>query len=115
MYPLIKSKKDSQEQFTGMMDFLTSAAPSNWTDITKILQDIKNKAQILPTLSKDQFIKLAANGTAFYTFDYGIDGVSMEIVKYAQALEALYRSQGEYAIHLIGGKFHSQAELHHRT
>lgn len=109
--PLIESKNDLQEQFTGMMDFLKSTAPSNWTDITKILHQVKNKAQPIPTLSKNEFIKLAANGTAFYTFDYGIDGVSIEIVKYAQALEALYQSQGNYTIHLIGGKFHSQADL----
>ena len=109
MYPLINSKKDSQEQFTEMMDFLAAASPSNWTDITDILQQIKNKAQTTPTISKNEFIKLAASGTAFYTFDYGIDGVSMEIVKYAQALESLYRNQGKYAIHLIGGEFHSQA------
>ena len=32
-----------------------------------------------------------------------------KLLKYARALGALYRSQGEYAIHLIGGKFHSQA------
>ena len=111
MYSLINSKNDMQEQFSGMMDFLKSAAPSNWTDITKVLRQIKSKAQTSPTLTKDEFIKLAANGTAFYTFGYGIDGVSMEIVKYAQALEALYRSQGDYAIHLIGGEFHSQADL----
>jgi len=110
MYPLIKSEKDSQEQFTEMMDFLTGAAPSNWTDIIDILQKIKNQAQTTLTFPKNEFIKLAAHGTAFYTFDYGIDGVSMEIVKYAQALEALYRSQRNYAIHLIGGEFHSQAD-----
>jgi len=107
--PLIDLKNDLQEQFTGMMDFLTSAAPSNWTDISKILHQVKSKATTPATLSKQEFIKLAASGTAFYTFDYGIDGVSIEIVKYAQALEALYRSQGEYAIHLVGGQFHAQA------
>ena len=93
-----------------MMDFLTSTAPSNWTDITNILRKIKSKSPTPATLSKNEFVKLAASGTAFYTFDYGIDGVSMEIVKYAQALEALYRSQGKAAIHLIGGKFYSQAD-----
>jgi hypothetical protein len=99
-----------QEQFTEMMDFLTSATPSNWTDITKILRRIKSKAQTSPALPKNEFIELATNGTAFYTFDYGIDGVSIEIAKYAQALEFLYQSQGNYAIHLIGGEFHSQAD-----
>lgn len=92
------------------MDFLTSATPSNWTDILKILQGVKSKDQTSPILPKDEFIKLAAHGTAFYTFDYGIDGVSIEIVKYAQALDALYRSQENYAIHLIGGEFHSQID-----
>jgi len=99
-----------QEQFTEMMGFLTSATPSNWTDITNILRQVENRAQTTPTLPKNEFVELAANGTAFYTFDYGIDGVSMEIVKYAQALEALYQSQGNYTLHLIGGEFHSQAD-----
>lgn len=93
-----------------MMDFLTQTAPSNWTDITNILRQIKSKAPTPVRLSKNEFIKLAASGTAFYTFDYGIDGVSIEIVKYAHALEALYQSQGGSAIHLIGGKFYSQAD-----
>jgi hypothetical protein len=110
MDPLIKSKNDLQEQFTGMMDFLTSATPSNWTDITNILQSVKSKTQSSPLLPKDEFIELAANGTAFYTFGYGIDGVSMEIVKYAQALESLYQSQGRCAIYLIGGRFSPQAD-----
>ena len=59
---LIKSKNDPQEQFTGMMDFLTSATPSNWTDITKILRKVKSKAQISPTLQINEFIELTVCG-----------------------------------------------------
>lgn len=44
------------------------------------------------------------------TFDYGVDGVSIEIAKYAQSLEDLYAEVGEPAIHLIGGDFYSQAD-----
>ena len=110
MYPLIKSKNDSQEQFIGMMDFLRSATPSNWTDITKILRRIKSKTQTSPTLRINEFIELAANGTSFYTFGYGIDGVSMEIAKYAQALEGLYQGQRRCTIYLIGGRFSRQVD-----
>ena len=99
-----------QERFVGTMDFLKSAAPSNWTDITKILKQVKSKAQTSLTLSTNEFIELAANGTAFYTFGYGIDGVSIEIAKYAQALESLYQSQRRCAIYLIGGGFSPQAD-----
>ena len=52
-----------------------------------------------------------SRSVAFATFDYGIDGVSIEIGKYARCLEALASEQGVTpAIHLIGGDFHPQAD-----
>ena len=43
-----------------------------------------------------------AAGVAFLTFDFGIDGVSMEIAKYAEALRLIL---GNPKIHYIAGHF----------
>jgi glycosyltransferase involved in cell wall biosynthesis len=48
-----------------------------------------------------------ADGAAFVTFAYDIDGVSMEIAKYAQCLERI--SPG-IPIHCIGGNFADKAD-----
>jgi len=96
-------------RYSEVMEFLRSATPSNWTEITNILQLIRSKSQSSLTLQFDELIKLAANGTAFYTFEFGIDGVSIEISKYAQALETLYQCQGKCAIHLIAERFYPEA------
>ena len=52
-----------------------------------------------------------SKGFAFITFDYGIDGVSIEICKYAACLENLL-SNGDSAcpVHFIGGDFTSKAD-----
>ncbi len=100
-----------KERYSGVMEFLQSANTSNWTDITNILQQFRSKSQNSLTLHFNELIKLAANGTAFYTFEFGIDGVSIEISKYAQALETLYQDQGKCAIHLIAERFHPEANF----
>ena len=51
----------------------------------------------LPAFERD-----AAAGVAFLTFDFGIDGVSMEIAKYAKALRLFL---GNPKIHYIAGHF----------
>jgi len=72
------------------------------------LSRIKDSVPPTSSPSKDAFLQKVAGGTAFLTFDYGIDGVSIEIAKYAQALENLYGAQGN--IHFIGGDFYPQAD-----
>ncbi len=93
-----------------MSEVLGNTSLSCWEEITEILSGFKD---IVPTPSRmrsEEFFQLAARGTAFITFDYGIDGVSIEISKYAQALQSLFEIWGDAEIHFIGGDFHSQAE-----
>ena len=93
-----------------MVNIIADSSPSNWEDITCILADIRTSARMPPPRAKDELLHMIAAGTAFLTFDYGIDGVSIEIAKYALALEYLYSSQTECAIHFIGGDFYPQAD-----
>lgn len=99
-----------REQFDQMMNFISKSSPSNWEDISNVLSGIKDSVFLPTPRSKNDFLKQMAEGTAFLTFDYGIDGVSIEISKYAQALEDLYREQDNGTIHFIGGDFYPQAD-----
>ncbi|MGD8555373.1 MAG: glycosyltransferase family 4 protein, partial [Anaerolineales bacterium] len=74
-----------------------------------VLSLISERDQFQAATDLEQFLALVAAGTAFITFDYGIDGVSIEISKYAQSLEALVEPFGGQAIHMIGGDFYPQA------
>jgi glycosyltransferase involved in cell wall biosynthesis len=49
-------------------------------------------------------------GTAFLTFDFGIDGVSIEIAKYARVLETLFEPYAPAGLHFIAGDFSPQAD-----
>jgi len=64
-----------------------------WKDINSVLENLKNSA--LPR-------KLTPK-IAFITFNYGIDGVTIEISKYARCFEKIFGEECE--IHLIGGNF----------
>jgi glycosyltransferase involved in cell wall biosynthesis len=101
---------DLKERFAHMNDTLVGASPTNWEDITRVLSELKDSVVPSHKLTKVEFIQRAGVGTAFVTFDYGIDGVSIEIGKYAHSLASLYGNYGESKIHLIGGDFHRQAD-----
>ena len=60
------------------------------------------------TTRSEGSLKCFAQGTAFITFSYGIDGVSMEITKYAHILNDLFAPVGNSSIHFIGGNFDPQ-------
>ncbi len=65
----------------------------NWADISTILEKTK-------TSSHSQEL---SPRIAFITFNYGIDGVSIEISKYARCFEKIFGENTE--VHLIGGQF----------
>ncbi len=79
-------------QVSGIM---SSAPLASWQAITQAL---------------NRFLRSISQGTAFLTFAIGIDGVSIEIVKYARVLESLYRPFGPAKLHFITGNFHPQAD-----
>ena len=101
---------DMHARFDEMMTIISKSSPTNWEEITDVLSGIKNRVPLSSPLSKTAFLKQMARGTAFITFDYGIDGVSIEISKYAQALEDIYQGWNNNRLHFIGGDFYPQAD-----
>ncbi|MDK1081504.1 MAG: glycosyltransferase [Anaerolineae bacterium] len=89
---------------------LDNCDPVEWDDIISLLNQIKNKTKPSIGPPNEGPLKLFAKGTAFITFNYGIDGVSIEISKYAQILNNLFSPSKNSSIHLIGGTFYSQAK-----
>ena len=96
--------------FSQMMDRLKSFKPVNWNDITDALSVVKENAPLLELLDEAEFFEKVRKGIGFWTFDFGIDGVSIEISKYVQCLQDLLSNAEKASIHLIAGDFHSQAD-----
>ena len=92
-----------------MANIIGKAPVSSWEDIAgKLNGSDLVQHQPLPA-SKAAYLQTATLGTAFLTFDFGIDGVSIEIAKYARILENLYQPYGEARLHFIAGDFSPQA------
>jgi glycosyltransferase involved in cell wall biosynthesis len=98
-----------ENKYARMMATLTSAPPRKWKEIAGVIEGLRDSIPPSPS-TWEGFLRRCARGTAFLTFDYGVDGVSIEIAKYAQSLEDLYAEAGAPAIHLIGGDFYPQAD-----
>ena len=81
---------------------------NNWQDITRTLKKIKSQAGLTTLLSEKQFNSLLSKGVTFVTYDFGIDGVSIEIFKYAECLERICPN---LPLHFIGGDFHAKADI----
>ncbi|MEK6221972.1 MAG: hypothetical protein N2D54_06955, partial [Chloroflexota bacterium] len=94
------------EYLTNVLD---SYSPSNWEEINAVLNELKIPPKTAPILKQEITLQQFARGTAFITFGLGIDGVSIEISKYANALKNLYREVGISSIHLIAGEIHPEA------
>ncbi len=92
-----------------MIRKLDSVKPDNWNDIGRILSDIKQKSSFSESLNRTEFFKNINKGFAFWTFDFGIDGVSIEISKYAQCLQEILSIEKKIKVHFIAGDFHPQA------
>jgi hypothetical protein len=87
-----------------MKEVLAAASVAKWPDIPGYLHPDARPVNV-------SALEAAKRGLAFVTYDYGIDGVSIEISKYADCCEALL-SDGDRSprIHLIGGEFYEQAD-----
>jgi len=78
----------------------------SWSDINAVLDEFQDARAD----ADEEFAWHLEGGVAFLTFDYGIDGVTIEIAKYASCFEEELRNRGiEPVIHCIGGDFHDQA------
>lgn len=95
------------EKCVSLLEKINKAEISNWSDIDSFLSNLKNSVSN-PKLNKKEFHELLQNGTAFITYDFGIDGVSIEIQKYARCLEDIL---GKVPMHFIGGDFHDKADI----
>lgn len=102
-------EKIVRSDYAQLIKTLSKVAPKNWEEIAELGAKLRGSFSPTPSTWKG-FLQGCARGTAFLTFDYGVDGVSIEIAKYAQSLEALYKGAGEANIHLIGGDFYPQAD-----
>ncbi len=95
-----------------LMNILKSAKISDWNEISAFIDSLVKKSPPVKTLTKEEFYKPLKSGVAFITYDYGIDGVSIEIAKYAEVLEKMLASEdgSPVPIHLIGGEFFDKAD-----
>jgi len=86
-------------------------AVNTWHDIDKLLTEWAGHSPALKALQRKHRVKLHKHNLAFITYDYGIDGVSIEISKYARCFEALFQSDGKKPVmHFIGGAFFREAD-----
>lgn len=93
-----------------LSNIISSEPLSSWQAIAQAVNRIRTvQLQPLPE-SRSQFLRSASQGTGFLTFDFGIDGVSIEIAKYAGVLETLYEPYAPARLHFIAGEFHPQAD-----
>lgn len=93
------------------MHSLDQARITDWADINDLLDRLVALASRRAATGERDLRERFAGGLAFITFDYGIDGVSIEISKYARCLESiLARDTRSTPIHLIGGDFADKAD-----
>jgi glycosyltransferase involved in cell wall biosynthesis len=92
------------------MEWVGQLSPTSWEELSDLLIEVKERFPNPTAPSRIEFDRRIKDGIAFLTFDYGIDGVSIEISKYARALESILYEQGNSIIHFIGGDFYPQAE-----
>ncbi len=95
---------ETRTRLDEMNEFLSAAEVADWPDIPGHLHPEVDPVEV-------SALEAARRGVAFVTFDYGIDGVSIEISKYADCCEALLSDDDRSTpIHLIGGEFYEQAD-----
>ena len=103
------NSSDLNELFHQLTTVLDNCHPDDWADIASLLNQIKNKKKIPLTIAEETPLKFFARDAAFITFSYGIDGVSIEMSKYAHTLNDLFTPLGNPSTHFIGGNFRQQA------
>lgn len=103
-------QSNKTELYKLMINKLEKFNPQNWKDIDDILMQLKKPSESAPKSRTNSFPEEIKNGIAFITYDYGIDGVSIEMSKYAMSLQNFVFKNTEPNIHFIGGDFYQQAE-----
>ena len=93
-----------------MSDMIGNTPVSSWEDISREVNRIKSVQQKALPASREEYLQFVSQGTAFLTFSIGIDGVSIDVAKYARVLEELYRPYADAGLHFIAGDFSPQAD-----
>ena len=91
-----------------LKNILEKIEVNDWQDISAFLDSIKSTPETVADFNEKEFSSLLSKGAAFVTYDFGIDGVSIEIFKYAECLEHILP---EIPLHFIGGDFHEKADI----
>ncbi len=99
---------DRIDQYHQLATVLDNCHPTDWDDIVKLLNKIKSAEKPSLINCGEDAQKFFASGIAFITFSYGIDGVTIEMTKYAHTLSNLCKPFGEPTLHFIGGNFQPQ-------
>ena len=81
---------DLNDSYEKMQAAMASAVIEDWEDISAFLDEACTTSPPTEREGSPAFREQVAQGAAFYTYDYGIDGVSIEITKYAQCLENMF-------------------------
>ena len=94
------------------LDTLKKTKVSNWGDIDRLLNQFEVMPEPETSISEGAYSSAqSGRGVAFVTYDFGIDGVSIEISKYARILESLLSEPSDdFAVHFISGGFTSKAD-----
>jgi len=93
-----------------MMARLRAEKVHTWFDLGLFLDRVKEKRYTEKVPFKGSFDlfknKLGKGGVAFITFHYTVDGVTVEIQKYAQAFKSIL---GNVPVHYIAGNIRPEA------
>lgn len=100
------------EAFNSMLETIKNQTITDWPEIDAFLQTIGKEKEDNSKYTLDDYFKIIGKGIGFITYDYGIDGVSTEIRKYAESLEGIYaKRQIDLPLHFIGGEFYETADI----
>ncbi len=106
-------KKERISGYKRLFKTLTEEKIETWFDMGLMLDRLKdNQRPFELPRSFNSFKKEIGSGIGFVTFDYGIDGVSIEVSKYAHALTSLFQKDfsSTPSFSFIGGHFSKETD-----
>lgn len=105
-------KNRLSEAFNSMVETIKNQTIIGWTEIDAFLQTIGKEKEDNSRNTPDDYLEILGKGIGFITYDYGIDGVSIEIRKYADCLERIFAKRRiNLPLHFIGGDFYETANI----
>ena len=94
-----------------LLSILKNEKINTWFDLGIFIDRFKENKNLPTTGFKGSFEKfrkqISEGSMAFVTFQYSVDGVSIEIEKYAKVFRDIFKGIN---IHYIGGKFYAESE-----